>query len=268
MSRENVLIMGVEENWKVMENIKQLKPVSIDIHISSKEGWVRKLFPDFKYFDSFSKKESEEGYISNLIEYCTSQEIGWIIPLSEQEASTLSKHKLKMRKNNVAFITSFDWDKTVLHDSFSVQGNTFTYSFDQIKNAPEGVKVGKIDAYVDYRSSEVICCFMREEYERYQDTVLSYEVFANSILEECVAIIAQRLNIKGSFSFDYQRDSVGMYTITKIECFMTHSTREAIFSDYDFANYLWSNIQGIVLLKESNDKSSFVYRLNEEYFLF
>ena len=61
MSRENVLIIGVEENWKVMENIKQLKPVSIDIHISSKEGWVRKLFPDFKYFDSFSKKESEEG---------------------------------------------------------------------------------------------------------------------------------------------------------------------------------------------------------------
>ncbi len=88
--------MGVEENWKLMENIKQLKPVSIDIHISSKEGWVRKLFPDFKYFDSFSKKESEEGYISNLIEYCTSQEIGWIIPLSEQEASTLSKHKLKI----------------------------------------------------------------------------------------------------------------------------------------------------------------------------
>ena len=268
MFRENVLIMGVEENWKVMENIKQLKPSGIDIHISSKEGWVRKLLPDFKYFDSFSKKESEEGYISNLIEYCISQKIGWIIPLSEQEATTLSKHKLKMRENNVMFITSFDWDKTVLHDSFSVQGNTFTYSFDQIKNAPEGVKLGKIDAYIDYRSDEVICCFMREEYERYQDTVLSYEVFSNSILKQCVAIIAQRLNIKGSFSFDYQRDSEDVYTITKIECFMTHSTREAIFSDYDFANYLWSNIQGIVLLKESNDKSPFVYRLNEEYFFF
>ena len=268
MFRKNVLIMGVEENWKVMENIKQLKPSGIDIHISSKEGWVRKLLPDFKYFDSFSKKELEEGYISNLIEYCTSQKIGWIIPLSEQEATTLSKHKLKMRENNVMFITSFDLDKTILHDSFSVQGNTFTYSFDQIKNAPKGVKLGKIDAYIDYRSDEVICCFMREEYERYQDTVLSYEVFSNSILKQCVAIIAQRLNIKGSFSFDYQRDSEGMYTITKIECFMTHSTREAIFSDYDFANYLWSNIQGIVLLKESNDKSSFVYRLNEEYFLF
>ncbi|WP_396129870.1 hypothetical protein [Exiguobacterium mexicanum] len=97
------------------------------------------------------KKESEEGYISNLIEYCTSQKIGWIIPLSEQEATTLSKHKLKMRENNVMFITSFDLDKTILHDSFSVQGNTFTYSFDLIKNAPEGVKLGKIDTYIDYR---------------------------------------------------------------------------------------------------------------------
>ncbi len=49
------------------------------------------------------------------------------------------------------FITSFDLDKTILHDSFSVQGNTFTYSFDLIKNAPEGVKLGKIDTYIDYR---------------------------------------------------------------------------------------------------------------------
>ncbi|WP_393964358.1 hypothetical protein [Exiguobacterium sp. S22-S28] len=268
MFGKNVLITGVEENWKVMENIKQLKPAGIDIHISSKEGWVRKLLPDFKYFDSFSNKESEEGYISNLIAYCTSQKIGWIIPLSEQEASTLSKNKLKMRENNVTSITSFDLDKAILHDSFSVQGNTFTFSFDQIKKEYECVKLGKIDAYVDYRSDEVICCFMREEYQRYQDTVLSYEVFSNSVLKQCVAIIAQRLNIKGSFSLDYQRDSEDMYTITRIECFMTHSTREAILSDYDFANYLWSNIQGIVLLKESNDKSPFVYRLNEEYFLF
>ncbi len=63
MFRKNVLIMGVEENWKVMENIKQLKPSGIDIHISSKEGWVRKLLPDFKYFDSFSKKNQKKGIL-------------------------------------------------------------------------------------------------------------------------------------------------------------------------------------------------------------
>lgn len=64
------------------------------------------------------------------------------------------------------------------------------------------------------------------------------------------------------------RKSDGTYTFTELNGFVKDSNREAILSDYDFIQYLWNNIQGMVLLRERREKVDYLYQLSEDYSLF
>lgn len=264
---KHLLIIGVKDNWKVLEHLKQQKPEEVQIHVYAAEKWIQRLFPEFRFFAPTLRSSSDE-YANDLFTYCAINNIGWIVPMNKQKSQLLNRYQENAKKYNLSIIPSYDAEKSPQKGFFSVQSIDFFYDFDSIRVQGEQEKMGLIDAYVDYRSGELICCFVRQEFERYGEKVLSYQVLSSPPIKEAIKEIVHLFQIRGPISLVYMRKSDETYIFTELNGFVKDSNREAILSDYDFIQYLWNNIQGMVLLRERREKVDYLYQLSEDYSLF